>query len=301
MKKLLLVVLSLMTMMAFSACGSENVNTSDNEDKANLEDKVKIVTSFYPIYIETLNITKGIDGVVVENMTKPQTGCLHDYQMTPADMKKLENADFFIANGAGMESFLQDVIDNQKQLKVIEATKNIDLIEDEHGKNPHVWVSVSNCIIQVQTIADELSRLDPKYADDYQKNAKEYIAKLEDLKQDMHEQIDNLPNKDIVTFHEAFPYFAKEFNLNIVGVIEREPGTTPTPSELDEIIAQVNNLQAKALFAEPQYSSTAAKTIANETGAKVYILDPGVTGENDLDAYIKAMKQNALTLQEALK
>lgn len=301
MKKLLLVVLSLMAMMAFSACGSENVNTSDNENKANSEDKVKIVTSFYPIYIETLNITKGIDGVVVENMTKPQTGCLHDYQMTPADMKKLENADFFIANGAGMESFLQDVIDNQKQLKVIEATKNIDLIEDEHGKNPHVWVSVSNCIIQVQTIADELSRLDPKHADAYQKNAKEYIAKLEDLKQDMHEQIDNLPNKDIVTFHEAFPYFAKEFNLNIVGVIEREPGTTPTPSELDEIIAQVNNLQAKALFAEPQYSSTAAKTIANETGAKVYILDPGVTGENDLDAYIKAMKQNALTLQEALK
>ena len=66
-------------------------------------------------------------------------------------------------------------------------------------------------------------------------------------------------------------------------------------------MTQVNDLQAKALFAEPQYSSTAAKTIANETGAKVYTLDPVVTGENDLDAYIKAMKQNALTLQEAFK
>lgn len=248
-----------------------------------------------------MNVTKGIDGVVVENMTKPQTGCLHDYQMTPADMKKLENADVFIANGAGMESFLQDVIDNQKNLKVVEAAKGIELLADEHGENPHVWVSVSNCMTQVQTIADELSKLDPEHADAYQKNAKEYIAKLEDLKQDMHNHIDNLPHKDIVTFHEAFPYFAKEFNLNIVGVIEREPGTAPTPSELDEIIAQVNDLQAKALFAEPQYSSTAAKTIANETGAKVYTLDPVVTGENDLDAYIKAMKQNALTLQEALK
>lgn len=77
----------------------------------------------YPIYIETLNVTKGIDGVVVENMTKPQTGCLHDYQMTPADTEKLENADVFIANGAGMESFLQDVIDNQKNFKVVEAAK----------------------------------------------------------------------------------------------------------------------------------------------------------------------------------
>lgn len=117
MKKLLLVVLSLMTMMVFTACGSEKTSTSQ-EDKANSEDKIKIVTSFYPIYIETLNVTKGIDGVVVENMTKPQTGCLHDYQMTPADMKKLENADVFIANGAGMESFLQDVIDNQKNLNL---------------------------------------------------------------------------------------------------------------------------------------------------------------------------------------
>lgn len=174
MKKLLLVVLSLMTMMVFTACGSEKTSTSQ-EDKANSEDKIKIVTSFYPIYIEALNVTKGIDGVVVENMTKPQTGCLHDYQMTPADMKKLENADVFIANGAGMESFLQDVIDNQKNLKVVEAAKGIELLADEHGENPHVWVSVSNCMKQVQTIADELSKLDPEHADAYQKMLKNIL------------------------------------------------------------------------------------------------------------------------------
>lgn len=247
MKKLLLIILSLMTMMVFTACSSEKTS-GINQEKANSEDKVKIVTSFYPIYIETLNITKGIDGVIVENMTKPQTGCLHDYQMTPADMKKLENANIFIANGAGMEAFLQDIIDNQKNLKVIEAAKDIELLADEHGENPHVWVSVSNSIIQIQTIADELSKLDPKHEEAYQNNAKEYIAKLETLKQDMHKQIDNLPHKDIITFHEAFPYFAKEFNLNIVGVIEREPGTTPTPNELNEIIAQVNDLKTKMLY-----------------------------------------------------
>lgn len=288
-------------MSVFTACGNEKVDINEPMKQENSEDKVKIVTSFYPIYIETLNITKGINGVVVENMTKPQTGCLHDYQMTPADMKKLEDADIFVANGAGMEAFLQDIIDNQKQLNVIESAKNIELLKDEHGENAHVWVSVSDCIVQVQTIADELSKLDPDNAVAYQRNAKEYIAKLENLKQEMHKQIDNLPHKDIVTFHEAFPYFAKEFNLNIVDVIEREPGTTPTPRELTGIIEKVNSLQAKALFTEPQYSSTAAKTIANETEAKVYILNPVVTGENDFDAYIEAMKQNALTLQEALK
>lgn len=300
MKKLLLIVLSIMVTILFTACGNEQNQTSNNSAKS--EGKIKIVTSFYPIYIETLNIAKGIDGVEVENMTKPQTGCLHDYQMTPADMKKLETANIFVANGAGMESFLQDIIDNQKQLSVIDSSKNIELLKDEEGENPHVWVSVSNCIIQVKTIADELSKLDPEHKEQYQKNAEEYIAKLEDLKKEMHAEIDNLPHKDIVTFHEAFPYFAKEFNLNIVGVIEREPGTAPSPTELTDIIAKVNSLQAKALFAEPQYSPTAAKTIANETGAKLYTLDPVVTGSaNDLDAYIKAMKQNALTLKEALK
>ena len=107
MKKFLVILLSLLSVLVFSACSNEVGNNSsyDNEKSEDNTQKVKIITSFYPIYIETLNITKGIDGVVVENMTKPQTGCLHDYQMTPADMKKLETANIFIANGAGMESF----------------------------------------------------------------------------------------------------------------------------------------------------------------------------------------------------
>lgn len=298
LKKILSLLLCLTVLTLFSGCANDKETTSNNTENTN---ELKIVTSFYPIYIETINITKGIDGVVVENMTKPQTGCLHDYQMTPADMKKLENANIFIANGAGMESFLEDIINNQKQLHVIDSSANIPLLIDEHGENPHVWVSISNCITQVETITEELSKIDPNHADQYHKNAEDYIARLKDLQNEMHATIDPLPNKKIVTFHEAFPYFAEEFNLDIVGVIEREPGTAPTPTELTDIISQVKNLPTKALFAEPQYSSTAAEAIANETGAKIYTLDPVVTGKDDPDAYIKAMQENAKTLQEALK
>lgn len=297
MKKILFVLLCLTLAVLFSGCGSDT-KTADNTEK---NGELKIVTSFYPIYIETINITKGIDGVVVDNMTKPQTGCLHDYQMTPADMKKLENADIFVANGAGMEAFLDDIVNEQKQLHVIDSSQNISLLADEHGSNSHVWVSVSDCMVQVQTIAEELSKLDPNHAEQYHKNAEDYIARLKELQDEMHAAIDPLPNKKIVTFHEAFPYFAKEFNLEIVGVIEREPGTAPTPTELTDIINQVKNLPTKALFAEPQYSSTAASAIANETGAKIYTLDPVVTGKDDADAYIEAMQKNARTLQEALK
>ena len=98
--------------------------------------------------------------------------------------------------------------------------------------------------------------------------------------------------------------FAKEFNLNIVDVIEREPGTEPSPKELEETIDKVKELKVKALFAEPQYPAKAAEVIAKETGAKVYTLDPAVTGESKADAYddyINTMKKNLDVLKEALQ
>jgi len=263
-----------------------------------------IVTSFYPMYVATINITQGVDGVTVTNMTKPQTGCLHDYQLMTEDMKTLEKADAFVINGAGMESFLDKVIEQQKNLKIIDASKGIELLKDDDEENPHVWLSVTDAILQVKNIAEQLKAADPKHADAYEKNAAAYIKKLEALKAEMHAELDTVPNKDIVTFHEAFPYFAKEFGLNIISVVEREPGTEPTPAELQETIEQVKKLPVKVLFTEPQYSPSAAETIARETGAKIYTLDPVVTGEaNDqaINAYIDTMKKNMETLKTALQ
>lgn len=264
-----------------------------------------IVTSFYPVYIATINITKDISGVAVKNMTKPQTGCLHDYSLMPDDLKTLEKADAFIVNGAGMEAFLDSVIKQRKNLKIIEASKGIELLKDDNGEeNPHVWVGISNAITYVNNIALQLSESDTVHADNYRANAAAYVQKLEALKMDMHNAIDGLRNRDIITFHEAFPYFAQEFNLHIAAVIEREPGSEPTPKELGGIIDTIGGSGIKALFAEPQYSSKAADAIARETGAKVYELDPVVTGDvsaDSYDAYINAMERNTKTLQEALK
>ena len=277
---------------------------SKGEQSAEKKDGVNIVTSFYPMYVAALNITNGVEGVTLTNMTEPQTGCLHDYQLSTADMTKLEKADVFIINGAGMESFMEKVTSQQKNLKIIDASKDIPLLEEDGEANPHVWLSVTNEIQQVKNITAQLKEADPKNADAYQKNADSYIAKLEALKTEMHAAIDPLPNKDIITFHEAFPYFAKEFSLNIISVVEREPGTEPTPVELKEIIEQVNGLPTKVLFTEPQYSPSAAEAISRETGAKIYSLDPVVTGEATpaaINAYIDAMKKNTDTLVEALK
>lgn len=277
---------------------------SSTEKKEDEDNTFTVVTSFYPMYVFTKNIIGDIPGVELINMTEPQTGCLHDYQLIPADLKTLEKADAFVINGAGMEAFMDKVIKQQPDLDIIEAAKGMELLKDENGEdNPHVWVAISGAITEVKNIAEGLAAADSKNAAAYKDNADKYIKLLEAQREKMHQQLDNIPNKDIVTFHEAFPYFAKEFGLNIVAVVEREPGTEPSAGELAELIDNIKQTNVKALFAEPQYSKKAAESIAKETGAKVYMLDPVVTGEKTApaDSYINAMEQNLQVLVEALK
>ena len=297
--KYVLMLAVLMLSLLLSGCGGQEAQKDKGGDFV-------IVTSFYPIYVDVLNITNGVEGVKVVNMTKPQTGCLHDYQLTTEDLKTLESADAFVVNGAGMESFLDKVTSQQKNLKIIDASKSdkINLLKDGEEANPHVWLSVTYAIEQVKAITSQLCEADPKHDKQYKDNAMAYVEKLIDLREEMHGELDNLPHKEIVTFHEAFPYLVKEFKLKIVSVVEREPGTEPAPKELEELIGQVKGMPVKVLFTEPQYSPTAAETIARETGARLYKLDPVVTGEatpEAKDAYLNAMRENMKVLKEALQ
>jgi zinc transport system substrate-binding protein len=293
-------LLLVLTSCWLSGCLSKSASTAEQVTKD--DGQVVIVTSFYPMYIMAMNIAKDIPDVKIINLANPQTGCLHDYQLSPDNVITLEKADIFIINGAGMESFIDKVVQQQPDLKVIEASRGIPLIKGagNQGDNPHVWVSVKYAIQEVKNIEKQLTEADSKHAAQYQSNTINYVNKLENLHKNMHQELAGISNRNIVTFHEAFPYFAKEFNLKIVAVVEREPGSEPSASDLADIIAKVKASHAKAVFAEPQYSSSAAETIARETGIKVYSLDPAVSGPNSPDAYINIMKTNLESLKEAL-
>lgn len=309
MKRYLLLICSIMFVFLLSSCNNAN-NSSLNKSPT---DKFTIVTSFYPMYIFTRNLTKDIPNVEVINMTKETTGCLHDYQMSPLDIKTLENANLLVINGAGMESFIDKVTSQLPNLKILDTSKGIKLIKNEYTQktptkqndrliyNPHIFVSITNAIKQSNTIADNLIQLDPKNKSYYANNRKIYVGKLDALRTKMHAELDKYKGTKIITFHEAFPYFASEFGLKIAAVIEREPGSEPSARELSNTIDMVNSTGIKALFAEPQYPTRSAEVISNETGAKVYILDPVVTGDiNNIDTYTLKMEQNLKTLKEAL-
>lgn len=264
---------------------------------------IKITATFYPLYVSLLNITDGVEGIELSLLAPPDTGCLHDYQLTTKDMKKIENSNILVANGAGMGDFIEKILETKKDSLII-ASEGFELTDN----NSHVWVSPEGAIHQTQRIVEGLSHLDPSNATKYVMNGNAYLLKLQNLRNHMHSILDEYSGKKIVTFHEAFPYFASEFNLEIASVIEREPGEAPGPKELKEQISEINSIISDgnkiALFAEPQYSSSAAEIIAKETGLKVYELDPCVTGnlksEYIKDSYITAMKKNAEVLKEAL-
>lgn len=268
---------------------------------ASSAEPLRVVTSFYPVYVAALNVAGGVEGVEVSNLTKPNVGCLHDYQLTAGDARKLADADVLLANGAGMEPFLEKVTKQSPDLRVIEVSEGIPLMDG----NPHVWVCFEGASRQVDNIAAALSAVAPDKADAFRANAESYKASLAALDLKMHEALAPYAGARIMTFHEAFPYFARDFKLELVGVVEREPGTEPSARHLADTIKLVRERGVKALFTEPQYSDRSAQVISRETGVPVHELDPVATGPSEPEAargaWLAAMEKNLAVLQDALR
>ena len=262
-----------------------------------------IVTSFYTTYVFTKNITKDVPNVNVENMSDNHSGCLHDYHLDTKDMKKIENADVFVINGAGLESFLEKVYEKE-DLYVIDASEDVELIQSKYEDKPneHTWLSISNAILQVDKIATKLAEIDKDNADKYIENKDLYIERLKQLRNELRESLYDV-NKDIkiVTTHDAFAYFANDFDIEITDVIEREEGQSPTQKEMKTIIDNIKESDVCGIFIEPAYSNKLAQTIANESNVKVYTLDSITSGDGNIYDYENKMKQNIETIRESIK
>ena len=281
-----------------------------------------IVTTFYPMYVFTLNVADGVEGVTVQNMADQSVGCLHDYQLQTRDMVALEGAGALVINGGGMEQFMDKVIALRADLPVIDASAGIDMLpEDEHeidgdhdddhddedhnghdhDVNAHVWLDPKLAAVQVQNIGEGLAAADPAHADAYRENAAAYAQRLLALDAELSAMLSPVAGERIITFHEAFPYFANAYGIEIAGVIEHEPGEEPGTREIAQTCDLVTDLGIRALFVEPQYPQKAAETIARETGAGIFTLDPVVSGDGTKESYEMIMRENARVLLEALK
>ena len=265
-----------------------------NRNQKNEDNNIKIVTSFYPMYIMTLNITNGIEGVEVANMADNYVGCIHDYTLTTSDLKKFENADIFIENGYGIENFSQKIIDSYPNVQIIDSGNKItDVIQEEGGElNAHFWTSIDNYILQVNEIKDRLKEIDENNANKYEENASKYISKLENLKQKYHSELKQVKGKKVVSLNEAFSYLFKFAGIEEELIETDHEQSALSAEEVKNVIDMINNENIEAIIIAENDDDQNALAIANETNAKIYRLKDGMSGDNSTDSYINIMEEN---------
>lgn len=297
------VVLALI-LLIFSGCAG---NTPENP-----KDKITVATSFYPLYIFTLNLLDGIEELNVKCMAEQSVGCLHDYTLTAKDAKLLSDAQVLVINGAGMESFLEDATRSIGNFKVIDSSENIDLICEEehhhegnddhhHHENSHIWLSLRNAKVQVKNIKNGLVKEFPEYEKQIEKNYSDYIKRLNSLEDERKSVLLETKDMKSISFHGAFEYLAQDLGFEICHTIESDEGYEPSAKELAGLSFEIEKEKIKALFVAPDYSGSAAEILGRETNTEIYVINPIISGEEKLTAYEDAMKINYKIILEAVK
>ena len=287
MKKRNIIIVIAIVLVLLLAIVIGNLNKKPENESHNL----KIVTSFYPIYIMTLNITNGVSGVEVSNMAENYAGCIHDYTLTTTDLKKFENADIFIQNGYDMEQFSQKIIDSYPNVQMIDSSSKItDFVQDGDEINPHFWTSIDNYILQVEEITEKLKAIDSKNSDLYEQNKNSYIQKLQSLKSEYqnYDFKDNL----LVSLNESFSYLFKFIGVNETLIETDHENSSLSAETVREVIEEVKGTGIQAIVIGQNDDDQNAKLIASETGTKVYRLNDAMSGDGSIDSYINTMKEN---------
>ena len=293
MKNKYVFVTVMLAVLLFLGVGLTEIYVNHTEEKE--DGQYTVVTSFYPMYIAALNVVGETDHIRRENLSEPQTGCLHDYQLTPADMQLLSTADAFIINGGGIESFLGEVAEQYPDLTIINASEQVDLIED----NAHAWMNIEDYMTQVKTIEAELSAADPADAEQFSENTEAYLAKLSSLKEQADAVKPLTEGKNIVIFHEAYEYVAEEFGMQVSYVMDLDEERQVSAGEVADVVRTVTDGGVRVILAEELYGKDMGDTVESETDAKICYLDTLVRGDYDADSYLNAMQQNITLLKEA--
>lgn len=291
MKKLVCLFLSFCLFLSLCACTEKTPQKSDEEE-------FRIVTSFYPVYVTTLNLVEGADDVSMINLIDPDVGCLHNYKLAPEDLEKMAGADLFIASGMGMESFVGKTSMGIPRLETLECGEDVpNIIGDEDEiQNSHYWMDIENTVNQCEKIKKTLIRLDPANSGVYEKNAAEYTEKLNSLLADAKARAEGFGDGSVTVYHDSLEYFTKELGIGYV--------TIPSDADLDEYLAAPGAAGfSHLLVQESLLDSNEVKKICKLTECTPVSIDTLTSGAgdgNDKDAYINAVRHNLDAIEQAL-
>lgn len=292
------------------------------------EEKLKIVVTIYPLAEFSSRIV-GNNASVTQLL--PPGREPHHWEPSPADMKRIYDAQVFIYHGAGMEPWVEKILPalQDRKIKIVKATEKTELLTfveeeslgvtkflgstsagehnhgDQEGVDPHVWLDPVQAKSIVSYIAQEIATVDAPNADCYRNNAQTVLDELEQIHQEYSAAVSQFQRQDLVVSHAAFGYLAHRYELCQIPVLGLTPEQEPDAATMAIIVDFTRKQNIKYIFYEAMVSPKVAETIARDTGAKTLVLHPigALTEEENnkgLD-YFDLMRQNLENLKKALK
>lgn len=234
--------------------------------------------------------------IPVAQVITDSVSCLHDYSLSVRQMQVLQQSDLVLLSGAGLEDFMEDVLLTAQNK--VDCSAGIELLPmDEHGSDPHIWLSPVNAMVMAENICAALTAQYPAHGETFRLNTDALLLRLQELDTYGQDALSDLYCRKIITFHDGFAYLAQAYGLELLAAVEEESGSEASAADLIQIIGLVNDHQIPAVFTELGGSTAAASVIEGETGAAVFALDMAM-GTQD---YFMAMTYNFDTLKEALQ
>lgn len=251
----------------------------------------------------------GGDRVSVRSLV-PAGGEPHTFDPRPSDVTAFVEADLVVMNGLGLDDWAVDLVSEAGSqapvLRLAEDLPGADYIadEEENGTNPHLWLDVAYAIGYVERISASLADVDPDGAEGYAQRAAGFVAELEGLDMFARDQLAAIPTerRRVVSFHDAFPYFAAAYGLEVVGTVLEAPGQDPSAGQVAALIDAIRESEARAILSEDQFPSELVDQIAAETGVAVVAdLYSDSLGDPPGDSFAGMIRWDVERIAEALR
>jgi zinc/manganese transport system substrate-binding protein len=274
--------------------------------------KVNVVTSI----TDLAYFARAIGGDYVEvSSIAPPTADVHFIEVRPSYMMKVNKADVVFKVGMELDLWMDRIIDGSRNnhLHIVDCSQYIERLEvptfqadarygDIHRfGNPHYWLGPQNLAPITQAIVEGLAAADPEHAREFEHNRQQFLADLDKELPALREQATQLAGKEVIFYHNSWPYFDKFTGLVAAGYIEPYPGVAPSPSHVAEIIDLVQGRKIRVIAVEPYFDRRVPDKIASDTGARVITLYPSIGGRNKDETYIEWLKGNMAALADALR
>ncbi len=267
--------------------------------------RLRVAATIFPLYDMVKNVA-GSDAEVL--LLLPPGAEPHSFDPSPSLVRDLQQTDVVFSIGEGLDRWVEPITDGtdatlvtvSQGIVLSSATESItdeEAAESEGPTDPHYWLSIPNAVIMTQNIAATLASVDPNHAESYFARRDAYVSQLLAAETEVRQLLSSVSNPKIVTFHDAWYYFAKEYGLEIVGSFEPTAGREPTPKYLSLLAKAIDQSSATTLYTEPLFSDAAIASFADDQGLTLAELDD-IGGVGSRSSYIALMRTNAQTIHD---